>query len=683
MIFRNGAGSRRGFSGASGRAWFWTGAAAVLLFQLHHLYGLHVSKDLPLWDESAYLGWGDKFLATWKVGSITNSPFYHVLYGAVIAVTGLMRAFFAMQYLLKLTLTALLFGLVYRFSRSVALSVLLGVIFAYSYYHLDIDVGVYYGAMIPYFAAILVARRWPGLSLGLSFLAGLGRLEYMAVPAVHLVFLVAMRVCDGGKTEMRGEDGGRKGRPTVLGAVPAVAVWVLNGFVLTRVTVWQFHNRVWFAWSQNYAFFRYQTGRDSGGNPWLDHQFIAERDFPHAHSLAQAFAVNPTAALQHTWFNLSELPGYLGAFAIAHENSGAWRYAPLYALAAVVGAMAIAVVMAWPGKAAVRRGLKARGLEIALCAGGIVAAAPSVIVSTKTNYIMSIVPATLLVVAGLHVLARRSGWYARWSGPALLAIAAAYAAFSFCWPAAYSTKRKHGPVYRDAMTMRAVLEPYRGLRLLGTSTASYINYLGWKNGDTFIEPLAISPINQQATDMSLAGLIRAHDPDVLLINSTWRSSKTYAEALKGFDFADWIPHRLVDGVLYTKRGLPIGVEFDGGWFDAEQGRGRTWRWSRGDAGIDLRNGFAGRHVTLDFWLKTTMAREVTITLGGEELFAGALEPGVRKHARLPVDSLPLGVTKLEFRTAQPPVPAPGNDPRKLAFAVEEFAVVCGPPARPR
>ncbi|HWA85175.1 MAG TPA: hypothetical protein VG710_03040 [Opitutus sp.] len=638
-----------------------------------------MSKDLPLWDESAYLGWGDKFLSVWKVGSITNSPFYHVLYGAVIAVTGLMRAFFAMQYLLKLTLTALLFGLVWRFSRSVALSVLLGVIFAYSYYHLDIEVGVYYGAMIPYFAAILVARRWPGLSLGLSFLAGLGRLEYMAVPAVHLVFLGAMRVWGGGGAHAVPV----LARKAAGGRWLAAAVWALNVFVLTRVTVWQFHNRVWFAWSQNYAFFRYQTGRDSGGNPWLDHQFIAERDFPHAHSVAQAFAVNPTAVLQHTWFNLSELPGYLGAFAIAHENSGAWRYVPLYVLAALVLAAAVAVVGAWPGRAVVARGLKARGVEIALCAGGIIAAAPSVIVSTKTNYIMSLLPAALLAIGGLHVLARRGGWYARWSGPAMVAVAAAYAGFSFCWPAAFSTKRPHGPVYRDVMTMRGLLEPFRGLRLLGTSTASYINYLGWKNGDTFIEPLAISPINQQATDMSLAGLIRAHDPDVLLINSTWRSSRTYAAAVQGFDFSGWEPHRLVDGVLYTKRGLLIEPRFGDRWYGWEKGKGRTWRWSEGDAAIALPNVIAGRKVTLEFRLKSVGARRVEVTLGGKTLFEAQLEPGGRQQVVLPIAELPAGENLLEFHSDQPAVQPSPQDQRRLAIGVEDFELIYGPPARPR
>ena len=116
---------------------------AVLGFQLFHLYGLHASKDLPLWDESAYIGWGDEFLQDGKVGSITNAPAYHLLYAAIIRLVGVLPSFHVSQYLLKLTLSALFFLLCFRFSRSIALSALLGVFLACSYFHLNIDVLVY------------------------------------------------------------------------------------------------------------------------------------------------------------------------------------------------------------------------------------------------------------------------------------------------------------------------------------------------------------------------------------------------------------------------------------------------------------------------------------------------------------------------------------------------------------
>ena len=644
--------------------------AVVMGFQLYHLFGLHVSKDLPLWDESAYIGWGDKFLQVWKVGSITNAPFYHILYAMVISVAGLLPGFYVMQYFLKLTLTLLVVLLVFRFARSAALSLLLGVFFAYSYYHLNIDVLVYYSALVPYLAAILVARRAPALSLGLSFLAGLGRLEYMAIPAVHFVFLIATSKWSGVRRRSLSWR-------SILAAVPAVGVWIFNIFVLTRVTVWQFHNRVWFAWSQNYAFFRYLTGRDVGGNPWLDHQTIAERDFPNAHSVSEAFAVNPTAVLEHTWFNLRELPGYLAGFADSYQSAGAMQHAPLFVIAAIVGLGLFALIKSRPSRSELAGGIKAYGVEIVLCVGGVIATAPGLIVSSKTNYIMALVPAALGAICAGHVFANRNRLYAKWSPSVLVGIAAMFAVFTLSCPPAYSAKGEKGPVYRDAVTMRTILQPFKGLKILGVSTASYVNYLGWKNGHIFIEPLAISPINRQATDLSLAGLIRANDPQVLLINSNWRSSASYSTAVEGFGFEGWDAHPLCDGQLYTKHGLLLRPVFETHWFEEEQLNGRVWRWSSDDADISLPNTIAGRPITVRFRMSSIVERAMEISLNGKTLFVGRLSPDKQSAVELKIEALPPGENVVTFHTDRPAVIPKSGDVRELAFSVENVEIDYG------
>ncbi|HVS51476.1 MAG TPA: hypothetical protein VHD62_03905 [Opitutaceae bacterium] len=651
-------------------------AIGLFAFQLYQLYGLHVSKDLPLWDESAYLGWGEKFLQTWKVGSITNSPFYHILYGAVISVVGLLRGFYAMQYLLKLTLTLLVFLLSFRFSRSISLSLLLGTIVAYSYFHLGIDVLVYYGALIPYLLAILAARRAPALSLGFSFLAGLGRLEYMAVPLLHGLYLLVVwwrkrRGAASSSVPVSPQPFATK----LAAAAPATALWLFNLFVLTRVTVWQFHNRVWFAWSQNYAFFRYQTGRDSGGNPWLDHQVIAERDFPGAHSLAEAFKVNAPAVLQHTWYNIRMIPEYLAGFVISPPNAGHWTHAPVFALAAIALCGLLALALRRPRGAEFAAAIRARSLELVLCLGGIVAAAPSIIVSSKLNYIMSLVPAALLTLALLHRLALRLRLYARASAPVFLAFTGVFATATFVWPPAYSTHYPRGGVYQDALTMRSILRPFHGLKILGVSTASYINYLGRANGHVFIEPLAISPVNPQASDLTLVGLIRTHDPDVLLINSSWQSSKSYATAMAGFDFAGWDAHPLVDGTLYTRAGLILRPEFSDGWFEQEQFQNRVWHWSRGDATIKLHNAIANRALTLRFRTRSIVPRTLEVSLNGRQLARVELGADVNRDLDLKIPALPAGDSVVKFHTDQPAARPSGGDTRELGFTVENLQLV--------
>lgn len=717
----------------------------VLGFQFYLLYGLHVSKDLPLWDESAYIGWGDEFLQDGKVGSITNAPFYHVLYAGVISIAGLLPSFWVMQYALKPLLTMLVVLLVFRFSRSAALSLLLGVIFAYSYYHVHIDVLVYYSALIPYVAAILIARRAPLLSLGLSFLAGLGRLEYMAVPVVHLLFLlVANRASLRSSTFAEASadkctglpEAGRPlhGRPCenaaqvaetvrflrerlrfptkrsrvplqipregdalpvftpsdeerdgserhlgftwrrVLAALPAAAIWLLNGFILTRITVWQFHNRVWFAWSQNYAFFRYLTGRDAGSNPWLDHQFIAERDFPNAHSVSEAFAVNPTAVLEHTWFNLRELPGYLAAFAISDHHAGAWKHAPLLLLGVIAALGLVAWLVRCRRDELPTAWLRRNALEFVLCLGGIVAAAPGLIVSSKTNYIMSLLPAVLAGICLLHLSATRFFFYSRWSAAALAIIATTLAGHSLVRTPAYATDRERGPVYQDAVAMRTILAPFSGLRILGVSTASFVNYLGRENGHLFIEPLAISPINRQADDVSLQTLVDVHRPDVLLINSHWRSSKTYAAAVEGFDFGGWEAHPLRDGMLYTKRGLILRPRFESGWYDQETGGGSTWRWSRGDARVVLDNTIAGRELVVRFHVRSIAPRRLTILLGSTMLFSGELGADTRRSVALSISEAPIGQIRLDFHSDRPAARPASGDPRELGFCIEDLVI---------
>lgn len=695
-------------------------AAAV---QAWHLWGVHVAKDLPLWDESAYIGWGDEFLQDGTVGSITNSPFYHVLYGIVIRAVGVLSSFYAMQYLLKLALTMLVVLLMHWFSRSVALSAFVGVVFAFSYYHLNCEVLVYYSALVPYLAAILVARHAPALSLGLSFLAGLGRLEYMAVPIAHLGFLLIAHgrslrsvffgpasgsPCEGSQ-DQRGALGeaGQEGvaqddqtsdpsaasrrRRRLLGVAPAVAVWGFNLFVLTRVTVWQFHSRVWFAWSQNYAYFRHLTGRDHGGNPWLDHQTIAQRDFPGADSLGEALAVNPIAVLEHTWFNLRELPRYLAGFVISDDHVG-WQTAPLWVLAA----LAAVGVVAWlgtvferrrqtrdsagsmrAGRISLKRGVgrwcRLDNVELVLCLAGVVAAWPGLIVSTKANYIMSLVPLAVIALGFAHRQAGRLGWYHRWSATVMLALAVIFPAYAVASPSPYSTTYQLGPVHEDVLTLRRTLEPFRGLKILGVSSASYVNYLGRERHHVFIEPLAISPVNHQAEDLSLRGLVNQHQPDVLLINSQWRGSNSFTTAMAGFSFEGWERVALRDGELWLRRGLMLHPTFQSGWHEEERSGAESWRWSSGDASIEIENAYVARATVIRFAMRSAGARDYEVRVNSRTLARGRLEVDSWRSFELPVESLAVGRNRLELRSRQLADKMPGDD-RPLVFCVRDLEI---------
>ena len=71
------------------------GCVAVLAFQFLLLYPLHTSMDLPMADESYYMGWGSKFASgTGTLGDTSSSPFYILLYSVFVRSFGAIGASF-------------------------------------------------------------------------------------------------------------------------------------------------------------------------------------------------------------------------------------------------------------------------------------------------------------------------------------------------------------------------------------------------------------------------------------------------------------------------------------------------------------------------------------------------------------------------------------------------------------
>lgn len=117
--------------------------------------------------------------------------------------------------------------------------------------------------------------------------------------------------------------------------------------------------------------------------------------------------------------------------------------------------------------------------------------------------------------------------------------------------------------------------------------------------------------------------------------------------------------------------------FGDGWYGLEGDEVRNRRWSAGNATLLL---FNTRHkaskVALEFGLAAQSTQQVTIESRSRHLFSKVIDPfNPPEPVTLQLDLEP-GMTQVDFRTDQPAVAPPNGDPRKLAFAVTNFALRC-------
>lgn len=650
----------------------WIGLAAcfVVLFQLIHLYGLHDSKDLPLWDEATYLGWGDSYLSTGYLKSVTNSPPYQALYGLLIAGFGLVDSFYAMQYLMKIVVSLLVFLTAAHLSRSTLFGLVFALFFAYSAFHVHAEVLVYYGALAPLLGAVLTIKRWPLLGLGLAVLSALGRLENAAIASVAIGILAI----DAYLSRRAPNDSPPSPGGSWSGWTATAAVWLVNGYLLSRITVWELHNRVWFAWSQNFAYFRVATGQIEGVNPWLEHTTITQSEFPGADSLSDAWARNPSAVLEHTWFNLAEIPGNLAEYIRPLSDAFAISILP-----ALVWLSIIAGGLMWAFAdssylMAVRFRLRERWREVALCLAGAAAAAPALIVTTRTPYITSLLPIAILAPAVFWHPDALKTTGRKLANAALVAITLFFAASSLLAPRAYPPTESKPPIRDNVERVRSALADHSELTILGVSAASYISYLGASSRHRFVSIHAISPIVDEQSDRNLKTLIESNDPDAILVDGDWMSDPSLVNSMEDYSLSDWVAVPLRDGTLYLKPGLKLSPQFKGPWHGPETNEQSSWRWAQDDARIQFSNSIPNRMAIVRFTLQPYGDRDLSVSFGDRILIDQPVSSGALIEVGPVVLELTVGTNTITIRTDNPPEAPATNDNRLLAYRVIDLKV---------
>jgi len=647
------------------------GAIAVAAFQLFHLYGLHTSKDLPLWDESAYIGWGDEFLQDGKTGSMANAPFYHILYAWIISATGVVKSFYAMQYIMKTCISVFIFFVTLRFSKSIPLSLLTGLVFAYSEYHLNADVLVYYGGFAPTLLALVTFRKRPLLGLAFAFMASLGRLENLAIFFSGILAMALQGFLP--KAFVEAESPLPLKRPNNW--IPSALTWSLNIFVLSTISVWAMGNRAWYAWSQNFAYFRVATGKVTDLNPWLEHTAITEAEFPGVSTLSEAWSVNPTAIIEHTWFNLSSIPIHLTNYFSAPSQSiiGSKVFVVIFCLLIIIGIIAITINQSYRSKVITH--LRSLQSELLLCIGCIVATTPAIIVTTRPRYISSLIPIAIFSAFTLFRPNALGPKTEKRLSILFLTGALLFVILSVFSPRIYQKIDSYEltPVRDNIERISDSLAGFSDLKFLGVSTVSYVNYLGREKNHQFAEIHAISPIVEEKADRSLKGLIEQTDPDVILVNDIWRLDPDFESSMATYSLEDWPQVPLRDGILYLKPGLKLAPTFKGKWYNWEQSKADQWMWSGGDSSIDLTNSLAGRKASFEFLVRVYGYRQLQVMYHGKALFDGTLKNGETINIG-PIESeLEIGRNTLSISSSDPAQKAPGRDPRNLSFSIINYA----------
>ena len=537
------------------------GFVVIVVFQTLLLYRYWPAVDLPLWDESNYMGWGAKFArGIAGLTAVSNSPAYVLVYAGLVAAFGEIAAVFLMRLTTTILLSAVVLAFLLRHLRCTALALFLVLLWASSCYNMGTNWLIYKFATLLFVLTLIHARsgqRWATCLL--LALCALVRLEYLLVFAAYAAY-IAVRLVRKRTWSALGHR--PRGRRDYVALGVAVPIGLLIVFVAIRVDSWSMGGRrTWFAFRQHYAFRQVQAER-CVLDPWLDYAVVIEKDFPLCNSLTNALRTNPRALLGHVAANVLSLPRVIFGLLLPISRKAAWPILVVFLLLCVTNARTLVSPGHW--RRAVQRvksSLSHAGDAPVLSLMGLTGLLPSLLVYAKNKYALMALPVLLLGMGYVCEALLTTGPHTKCgdplptpppgakgprerlvrSGPVTLC--AVTLAVVVLDDGLFRVARRK-PVYDKVKNLRAVW-PNANTKLLGVLSFSYANYLGWHRC-TPIEPFGDSTGPAWTTSkVTLAELIARHKPDAVLISPRFLQSAQFdKDSISVLDSPRWDRHEI-------------------------------------------------------------------------------------------------------------------------------------------
>lgn len=523
----------------------WLALLGVATAALTMLWGLHLSLDVPLWDEANYLAAGRR-AQSGDFGPLDGAATYHVWYALLLRLWPDEHAVFANHYLLKLALPLLATLVARRWFDSWLSGALLGIATALSSWSLGFPLLVYQAAFAWWLAALATIDRQRALGIAFAVLAALTRLEFifplLAWLGIWLIGTITRRRTASPPPAAATATPPRSRGPRFA----AIAAWTFVAILLFGLSDWNPGvSRSWFAFRQHYAVAASERGEFPGENPWLAYPKFIQRDMPEADSLRSALAKYPDRVLGHIGHNLSRAPTEIGTFFAISS--------PLPAGIALLLLGSCAIIAGHPRRTTgYRAWWTEHGTSASFAICGLVATVPGLIIYAKTAYLLPAVPVIWLLVAGLAVgLTRFSGTPISRFGTAVGIVAM----LATTWLVTASTSPF--PPFREPRPVVGTLAALRRecpvpCRILGVSSSSYAHYLG--AATVGVEPLAsTSGSNAPEARPPLPELVRNERIDVVLVTADWRRSGVFDDAgLALLEAGGWRPVAVPVGDLWIR-----------------------------------------------------------------------------------------------------------------------------------
>lgn len=522
----------------------------VLAFQFILLYPLHNSMDLPMADESHYLGWGGKFASgLGTLDDTSGSPFYILLYSVFVRSFGAIKSVFLMKYLLTMGVTVAVFVFLLRNLRSFPISILLSFLWATSACNVTASIMVYHLGVLVFLLALIYCKTNKSVTVILLLLCSFTRLEYILILVSYVVYLSVLFVRHR-RIENLLVFHSRSSR--ILSSAALVILFALLVYVSVNVDGWNLGtNRTWFAFRQHYALAQVRAGR-SDIDPWIDYNILIYKDFPSSHSVFDAFLINPAPVFRHVLRNLIRLPK---AILKSVFPSRFLRFNLVISIVFLLYMFAIPIIFRkWRDfRTQVRNAISRLGDIRILSVFSLLALAPSLIVYAKDRYSVVLMPFVLLYSGVLYTALLKSFERKSFLKAGINSLICIIVIVGLIGPRPVGYADVERRTYEKVVRLKKIL-PRTETKLLGLWSTAYANYLGHDRCIP-IEPLAtVVGDDVKPGGVNLRDLLLSHRPDAVLISQRLLDSKNFNENSIGvLNSQEWTMYDLEDEKLYLKR----------------------------------------------------------------------------------------------------------------------------------